>query len=166
MTRSKKASRNIIVALVLMLTLICTSTETFAASYNSYGAGRWYLGHFTFTNYNRGKVMQINGSKMRVCVAFKKADSQPTNIDLKVNIDRYSVENGVGYYFNRQSNYFYNRNDAPDSDGYYYFVGDWLELGSESGKLFSLYYDAVTELGQAGTGGYRSADVHVWIDIE
>jgi len=135
-------------------------------AFPEYGRGRWYLGNFTFTNTNRGQVMRLRGNEVRICVAFKKADSQSSNIDLKVNLNRYAYENDMDCYFLIQANRFFSRDDQPDENGYYYFEGPWQDISYINGELFSLYYDAVTAYGQTGTGAYRSADVHVWLDID
>lgn len=135
---------------------------------STYSRGRWYLGHFTFTDNNRGNAFILNGSKVRVCVAFKKAstDKQSSNIDLDLELHRISYSGGNEYYHLRWGDRFMSSKDTPDSDGYYYFVGDWYELGTETGKPFCLYYEALTALGQSSNGNARSADVHVWLDVE
>lgn len=125
--------------------------------------GSNYLGNFTFANVHRGGARIVNGNRMRVCVAFKKADSQSANIDLIVDVDRYY---GDGYYVTRQSTRFMSQNASPDDNGYHYLVGDWINVGADNGQPISLYYDVVTAYGQTGNGSYRAANVYVWIEVE
>lgn len=135
---------------------------------SSYYTGRWYLGTFTFTDNNRGNAFVINGNKVRVCVAFKKAsiDKQSSNIDLEMQLDRITYSGSSEYYHTRWADRFMSSKDTPDADGYYYFVGDWVDVSRESGSAFCLYYEALTELGGSSNGNDRSANVHVWLDIE
>lgn len=141
------------------------STESVTPRMNSYGRGRWYLGHFAFTGTNTGNGFFLNGNRVRMCVAFKKADSQASDVDLQVDLAKIEYENGKEYHHYRGGQYFMSANDDPDADGYVYFISDWIDISSEKGGAFLLKYKAFTAYYQNGTSP-RRADVHVWLDVE
>ena len=133
---------------------------------SSYGAGRWYLGHFAFTDTNTGNAFLLNGNRVRICVAFKKADSQSSDVDLQVDLAKIEYLDGKEYYHYRGGQRFMSANDDPDADGYVYFVSDWIDIdSSERGGAFVLKYEVFTAWYQSGTSP-RRADVHVWLDVE
>lgn len=142
-----------------------TTENSVTPRMNSYGTGRWYLGHFAFTDTNTGNAFILNGNRVRMCVAFKKADSQASDVDLQVDLARVEYVNGREYHHYRGGQYFMSANDEPDSDGYVYFVSDWIDISSESGCAFLLKYEVFTAYYQSGTSP-RRADVHVWLDVQ
>lgn len=125
-----------------------------------------YLGSFTFTNVNLGAARTINDRKFRFIVDFKKADSQPTDIDLEVSLRRIVYENGQEYYFDRGTERLRADYSPLTSDGYHHGITQWIEINSsELGKQFCIHYDAMTRYGDVGTGAYRSASVRIWMEI-
>lgn len=127
--------------------------------------GQTYLGSFTFTNVNTGAARTINDRKFRFIVDFKKADSQPTDIDLEISLRRIVYENGLELHLDRGTERLRCDYSSLTDDGYHRATTQWFELNSsEVGKLFCIHYDALTRYGYVGTGAYRSASVRIWME--
>lgn len=132
-------------------------TSIATTSSQTLGAGRHYLGHFKFTNTNTGLTRTYNGSRMRLCIAWKSADTGG-DVDLEV-----TVHNSTGYTWKKYR--CSEDSNGKDSDDYYYVIGPWMQINNWNRDRY-IYYDAVTREGYTAPGYYRSADVHTWVDIE
>lgn len=137
------------------------SLELTATTYSSetLGVGRHYLGYFKFTNTNTGLTRTYNGSRMRLCIAWKSADNGG-DVDLEVTLHETSTSSYSWKKYRCSDD-----SDGKDSDGYYYIVGPWSDIYSWNHDRY-IFYDAVTREGYTAPGYYRSAYVHTWVDIE
>lgn len=129
------------------------------AAYTVLGAGRHYLGTFTFKDTNTGLIRTYNGNRVRICIAWKSADAGG-DVDLIVKMHK--VATG-GYWMTKFS--CYEDTDGKDADGYYYLVGDWMDINDYDRDRY-IFLDAVTREGYTAPGYLRSANVHIWVDIE
>lgn len=132
------------------------SASTYATT-AAYGPDRHYLGHFSFYDYNIGSYRTINGSRMRVCIAWKPTDGldedYPISASLYLKVYQYN-HNLV------QETRMYQFQDEADADGYHYFVLPWIDI--VSGVDYNMEYYAFSD----GSGEPRTMDCHVWLDIE
>lgn len=126
-----------------------------------YGAGVYYLGQQTFTNTFYTPNFTVGGSKMRIKLAFKKADRANSDIDVDVYARR-SVNLGGNYYHKRFCKV--NDSDGKDANNYYYVEGNWQSI--DSGQTYNIFLDACTALYETQPGYNRSADVHIWMEIQ
>lgn len=129
-------------------------TETQSVSNQVYGPGRWYMGTFTFHDYNNGYYHTYKGSRMRICIAYRQEDSDNYSADLYVGCYGYSD----GFKIEK---WLCAGQDEPDENGYRYYVLDWFPI--LSGGDYRLEYQAYT----CGAGDIpRTVSCHVWIDVE
>lgn len=136
---------------------------------SSYTSGHTYtFPTFTFTNTNQGSAKTISGFRVRFRFYFKKADSQPTDIDMKILFRPHYYENGNTIFLPSLLDKRILSSSCQTRDGYHYYQTDWINLnsGSYSTRDYSLFYDACTEWGKTGTGAYRSATVKVEMDVD
>ncbi len=134
--------------------VIPTETNLTAAYANtSYGAGRWYLGNFSFAGNNTGLNRTINGNRMRVCIAYKPVDGLGEDADISFYLNRYD-----GTTVQYRNICFLQ--DEPDSDGYRYYVLPWVNISY--GVNYYFYYHAYT----CCMSQERTVNCHVWIDVE
>lgn len=130
------------------------SPETQSASNQVYGHGRWYMGEFTFHDYNNGYYHTYKGSRMRMCIAYRQEDDDFYSADMYVICYGYSD----GFKFQR---WICAGQDEPDENGYRYYELDWFPI--LSGGDYRFEYQAYTC--QAGDIP-RTVSCHVWIDVE
>lgn len=126
-----------------------------------------YLGSFTFTNTNVGAKRSIYGDSVRFIVEFKKADTQPTDIDLEIRPMPLAYnEDGTEYWLYIGSERILSRGcEEMTSDGYHRHTTQWWDISQDRGRDFRIYYDAMTEFGKTGTGAYRKASVRIWMEV-
>lgn len=126
-----------------------------------------YLGAFTFTNTNVGAKRAIDGNSVRFIVEFKKADTQPTDIDLEIKLMPIAYnEDGSEIWMNLGSERILSRNcDEMTSDGFHRYTSTWWDISQDNHRDFRIYYDAMTEFGKTGTGAYRKASVRIWMEV-
>ena len=125
-----------------------------------------YLGAFTFTNTNVGAKRVINADEVRFIVEFKKADTQPTDIDLEIRLHPiFYDEDGNEYWAAAEQERICSMYcTETTSDGYHKYTTGWFPIASQfRGGEFRIYYDAMTEFGETGTGAYRKASVRIWM---
>lgn len=135
------------------ISVLSVATETL-------GSGRTYLGNFTFKNTNTGTSRTMNGSQMKLSLAWKQADTwTPVNLNVKV-IRTYTGTIAYEGTFDIK-----NDSNGPDSNGYYYYETDYFPINY--GSDYHIFYDVVTapDYFQLPFGDYRSADVHTWINL-
>lgn len=129
---------------------ISNSSKVSSAS-TQISAGRSYLGNFTFTDTNLGLNRYYMGWHVRLCIAWKAADSGG---DIDLNTKFFGKE----YKFKCS-----NDGDGKDGNGYYY-----IEAPEQSiiyGDHSSIFYDALTREGWSAPGYLRSGNVHTWVDV-
>lgn len=132
------------------------SAETQSASNQVYGPGRWYMGQFSFTDYNIGRCYTINGNRLRICIAFKPIDGLADCVDMNLSCYRYDGKKM------QELNLCFLQ-DEPDDDGYRYYVLDWVNVS----KGVDYYYRySVWTCGYGANYPNRKVDCHVWLDIE
>ena len=138
--------------------------------YNSYytSGNSYTFPTFTFSNTNQGTAKTISGWRVRFRFYFKKADSQPTDIDLKILFRPHYYEDGNTYFLPAILDMRILGVNCETRDGYHYYQTDWLNLnsGNYSTRDYSIFYDACTEWGKTGTGAFRSATVKVEMDVD
>lgn len=162
MKTQKTRNRKILLPIVLLIfTLILgNTTTTFAASSQTLGTGRWYLGNFQFSNIHYGASRTINGNRVKLSIAWKPADIPTSKVNLNVSFIRtWNSEHALDYTFAVA-----NDTNGPDSDGYYYLETGWFTVNY--GSDYHIYYDAVTAPSYPKPGTVRQANVHTWIDVK
>lgn len=141
---------SVILALIMAVSFTTISPVTASAA-NACNPGSNYLGHFAFTGENTGAYYTINGTKARICIAYKPVDN---NYAFQLTLSCYEYGGRKVYSINRFSH------GSKDSDGYYFFVSDYFNVNK--GVDYRLTYSAYT---QGAVGEKRRLDCHVWYDV-
>ena len=150
--------------LLAMVVFISTMPvrNTVAATTPSYGPGVYYLGNFSFQDQNNGAQRTYNARKMRIKIAWKKGEWQPWASDVNMTINVFRASNWKSAFYKKFTPA--NDPDGKDGNGYYYVVSDWFTI--DKGYNYRIGYDASTVAGAKGTGHYRKANVHTWIELK
>lgn len=131
-----------------------SATDVSPASVNTaFGPGDHYWGGVTFTGKNGGAYKTINGNQVKVKVAFKAVDNDPTSYHLYLSF----VEYGGRVVSYRDYN---SWSDEPDSDGYVYYESDWVNV--HSGVDYRFLYSSNSE---CLCDDDRKLNVHIWIEV-
>lgn len=161
--------RNIIaILLTLILTIITLSStasvfaaepsermiNTASARTTSFGVGDWYWGGVTFTGHNGGAYKTINGTKVKIKVAFKPVDSKETSANLHLDF----VEYGGRYVYSKDYSVL---GVTPDKDGYFYYESGWVSV--KKGVDYRFLYDANSD---CACYDPRKVTVHIWIEVK
>ncbi|MGN1302436.1 MAG: hypothetical protein ACI4VO_02130 [Clostridia bacterium] len=150
--KNTKAKRYLSFLLTLVMAFsIIMGTHATAFAANACNPGSNYLGTFTFTGQNAGAYYTINGTKARICVAYKAVDNNYA-FSLGLNVYEYGGRNVFRINL-------YNHGEK-DSDGYYFFVSDYFSVNK--GVDYRITYDAFT---QGAVGEQRRLKCHVWYDV-
>ena len=151
--KTSKAKRywSVLLALVMTFSIfIGTQTTASAATMGKVcNPGSNYLGTFTFTGTNVGAYFTINGTRARICVAYKPVDNN-YSFSLYLNVTE----------FGDRSVYHINLyNHEKDADGYYFFVSDYFTVNK--GVDYRISYEAYTQMAHEE----RRLNCHVWCDV-
>lgn len=119
----------------------------------SFGPGDWYWGGVTFYDENGGAFKTINGNEVKIKVAFKAVDTDPSSYHLYLDF----VEYGGRYVYSRDYN---SWSVAPDADGYYYYESNWIKVNK--GVDYRFFYGANSE---CTCNDPRRLEVHIWIEV-
>lgn len=120
----------------------------------SFGPGDWYWGGVTFTGSNGGAYKTINGDRVKIKVAFKAVDGDPTSYHLYLSFVQYG---GAIFYYRDYDSWSVN----PDGDGYLYYESGWINVNY--GVDYRFLYDTNSE---CLCDDDRRLNVHIWIEVE
>lgn len=160
-TKKLTTRKKLLTTILLIITLILGNTTTsIAATNQTLGTGRTYLGNFTFSNTHSGASRTINGNRVKLSIAWKPADIPTSKVNLNVSFIRtWTSAHALDYTFDVN-----NDLDGPDSNGYFYVETGWFSVNS--GSDYHIFYDVVTAPSNYKPGTYRQANVHTWIDVK
>lgn len=141
---------SVILALIMAVSFTTISPVTASAA-SACNPGSNYIGPVTFTGDYTGPYRTINGTKARICVAYKAVDN---NYAYSLTLTVYEYGGRQAYHIN-----LYNHGEK-DADGYYFFVSDYFRVNK--GVDYRIRYAAFTQ-GAVGEG--RKLQCHVWYDV-
>lgn len=128
-------------------------TTTVNTKATSFGPGDHYWGGVTFTGDNSGAYKTINGTQVKIKVAFKAVDSSPYSYRLLLDFSQYGGKLMYHGDFNSWT-------VSPDNDGYYYYETDWINI--KSGVDYRFIYNANTS---CACYDPRRVNVHIWVEV-
>lgn len=130
-----------------------TETQEVSPRTTAFGPGDWYWGGVTFTDTNGGAYKTINGDQVKVKVAFKAVDNDPTSYHLYLSLMEYG---GREVYYRNYNSW----SDEPDADGFVYYESDWIDV--VKGVDYRFLYGSNSECLCVDP---RRLEVHIWIEV-